>query len=71
MYMYISIPVQDYVRQENVWNLNSNTYHSLDIYLICVSTDFQILEGLCRGPEFCPNYTIDYLIDYIIINHKK
>ena len=33
---------------------------------IHISTDFQISEGLRRGPEFSHNYTIDYLIDYFM-----
>ena len=33
---------------------------------IYISTDFQISEGLRRGPKFSYNCTIDCLIDYLI-----
>ena len=37
-------------------------------------TEFQVPEGLHRGPEFSHNYLIDYLRDYtigfIIITHN-
>ena len=29
---------------------------------IYIPTDCQVLEGLCRGPEFSHNYTIGYII---------
>ena len=53
------------VRESNVQLL----MYLLDMCVshLYISTDFQISEGLRRGPEFSPSYTIDYLIDYIII----
>ena len=29
---------------------------------IYISTDYQVSERLCRGPEFSHNYTIGYII---------
>ena len=67
-----------YVNQENAGRSNGSTcqrkqratFNVFAVYVrksIYISTDFQISEGLRRGPEFSPNYTIDYLIYYIII----
>ena len=67
--MYIALAlIQDYVSQENMWSLKSSTYQNVFTgYIIHKSiyifTDFQI----SLGPGFSHNYTIDYLIDYIII----
>ena len=62
-----------YVSQENAWRSNGSTCQrkqraTFNVFAgyvrksIYISTDFQISKGLRRGPEFSPNYTIDYII---------
>ena len=81
MHVYIALtPIQDYVSQENAWSSNGSTcqHATSNIFTgymhksIYISTDFQISEGLRRGPEFSHNYTIDYvIITYIVITAKS
>ena len=69
--------IQDYVNQESMWSSNGSTdqrkYLATSIVFagsmrksIYISTDFQISERLHRGTEFSHNYTIGYLIDYLM-----
>ena len=72
MYVYALALIQDYVSQENTWNLNGNTYqsnvqlllHSLGIYirkLIHISTYFQIFRSQ-KGSVEALNLPLDYII---------
>ena len=84
VHVYIVLAlIQDYVSQENKWSLNGRICQRSNMQLLMYSVfsgyirksiynrmDFQISEGLHLGPEFSHNYTIDYLVDFII-NHKK
>ena len=63
VYIIALAPIQDYISQESAWSSNCSTFQRKYLATskvfaesICksiyTSTDFQISEGLHRGPEF-------------------